>query len=134
MRHLLSQFPGSDNKTIRPSRPKSIPLHVEALEKRDLLAVAVPTLTNGVLRVAGDGANDQIEIRETTSGPIILLGNPGVTATKTIITVKDLTRTTNNTWTFDRSQVQRIEVDMGDGDDRLVSDSTASTTVYGGIG
>src|SRR5262245_25166408 len=134
MRQILSRIFSSRTTTKRPARPMKTTLNVEALEKRDLLSIAAPTLTNGVLRVAGDGANDNIEIRETTPDIIIQFDNPGVTAAKTIITVKDLTRTNNNTWTFDRAQVQKIDVDMGDGDDRLVSDSTAATTVHAGVG
>jgi hypothetical protein len=128
----------SRSNTKRHARPKKVSLRVEPLEQRDLMAVTAATLTNGVLHVVTDNANNNVEIREESSGPIILLANTGVvradpTATTTIV-VKDLTRTDNNTFTFDRSQVQSIEVDMGSGDDRLVSSATVPMTVHAGAG
>src|SRR5262249_27157668 len=45
-----------------------------------------------------------------------------------------LTRPNDKTYTFKRSEVQRIEVDLGTGNDRLVSDATVSTTVRAGAG
>src|SRR5262249_54505704 len=108
-------------------------LRVEALERRDLLAVATPTLMNGVLRVEGDGANDQIEIRQVTTGPIITLAGPGAAPeTKTTITVKDLTN--NNAWTFDFDKVQQIKVDLKAGHDWLFSDASVATEVLAGEG
>jgi Peptidase_C39 like family/RTX calcium-binding nonapeptide repeat (4 copies) len=136
MRRMLSRILGSKTTTRRPARPKAS-LRVEALEQRDLMSVTAATLTNGVLRVTCDSGHDQVEIRETSSGPIILLQNPGAGASAlsgNIITVKDLTHATNNTWTFNRSEVQQIEVNLGAGDDRLVSDASVATTVQAGDG
>jgi hypothetical protein len=134
MRRMLSRFLGSKTNTNRPDRPKKITPQVETLEKRDLMAVTSATLTGGVLRVESDTANDQIEIRETSGGPIILLTNPGAAASTGTIMVKDLTRPANNPWFFERSEVQRIEVEMGAGDDQLVSEAGVATTVRAGDG
>jgi hypothetical protein len=135
MRRMLSRIFGSRPHTHRPARPKRASLHVEALEQRALMAVTSVNLDAGVLRVVSDSADDQIEIRETAT--IILLTSPGATApapSGDTITVKDLTRPTNNLPPFPRSEVKRIEVNMGDGDDHFVSDTTVPTTVQAGAG
>jgi hypothetical protein len=137
MRRMLSRIFGSRTHTHRPARQKRVSLRVEALEQRDLMAVTAATLTAGVLHVVTDSANNNVEIRETTPAPIILLAGPGggaVTPSGSVITVKDLTRPTDNPHTFNRSEVQKIEVDLGAGDDHLVSDASVPTTVRAGAG
>lgn len=143
MRHMLSRLLSANTTTNRRVRPGTRGLRVETLERRDVMSVTSVTLQGGVLRVACDSANDNVEIRQafpilttlataTTTlararvlGPIIL---------PSTITVKDLTRTTNNTSTFNGAAVQRIEVDLGAGDDRLFSNSGKPTTVRAGDG
>jgi hypothetical protein len=138
MQRMLSRILGSKTNTNRQVRPKKVSLQVETLEQRALMSVTAATLSPaGVLHVVTDSANNQVEIRETTPVPIINLANPGVralTRSGPIITVTDLTRTNNNTYTFNRSEVQRIEVDMGAGNDRLVSDASVPTLVRAGAG
>jgi hypothetical protein len=134
---LLSHILSSRSNTKRHARPKKVSLRVEALEQRDLMAVTAATLTDGVLRVTCDSRFDQVEIRETSSGPIILLANTAAgpsAASGNIITVKDTTRATDNTFTFDRAQVQSIEVDMGGGGGFLSSDASVPTLVQTGDG
>jgi hypothetical protein len=136
MQRILSRFFGSRTHTHRPARPKRVSLRLEALEQRDLMAVTAATLNAGVLHVVTDSANNQVQIREESSGPIILLTNPGAAAappSQTIV-VTDLTRTNNNTFTFNRSEVQRIEVDMGAGNDRLSSNVTVPMIARAGAG
>jgi hypothetical protein len=137
MRRILSRILGSQTNTNRPARPRKASLWVEALEQRDLMAVTAATLTNGLLRVTCDAVGDQVEIRETTSGPIILLANPGAgpsALSGSIITVKDTTFGPEKTFPFNRSEVQRIEVDMGGGGGSLVSDASVPTIVVTGDG
>src|SRR5262245_8823287 len=137
MQRMLSRILGSRTNTNRQARPKKISLQVEALEQRDLMAVTAATLNAGVLHVVTDNANNNVEIRETTPVSGINPENPGARVLRevgTTITVKDLTRPNDKTYTFKRSEVQRIEVDLGTGNDRLVSDATVSTTVRAGAG
>jgi hypothetical protein len=136
MRRILSRILGSKKNTNRRAQPMKASLRVEALEQRDLMAVTAATLTNGVLRVTCDAGIDQVEIRETTPG-IILLANPGAgpsALSGSIITVKDTTFSPEKTFPFNRSEVQRIEVDMGGGGGRLVSDAGVPTLVVTGDG
>jgi hypothetical protein len=132
---MLSQILGTRTNTRRPARPRTFAPRVEALEQRDLLAITAATLTGGVLHVTTDNANNNVEIRETTP-IIILLASPGGGAvpSSSVITVKDLTRPTDTPHTFNRSDVQRIEVDLGAGDDHLVCDATAPLIVRAGAG
>jgi hypothetical protein len=138
MRRMLSRIFGSRTHPHRPAWQKRVSLRVEALEQRDLMAVTAATLTNGVLHVVTDSANNNVEIRETPpTPPIILLAGPGAgpfVASDSVITVKDLTRPTDPPHTFNRSEVQRIEVDLGAGNDHLVSDATVRTIVRAGAG
>jgi hypothetical protein len=137
MRRMLSRILETPTTTTRRTRPKKASLRVEALEQRDLMAVTAATLTNGVLRVTCDAGHDQVEIRETTSGPIILLANPGAgpsVLSGNVITVKDTTFSPDKTFTFNRSEVQKIEVDMGGGGGTLVSDASVPTLVQIGDG
>jgi hypothetical protein len=136
MQRILFRIFGSRTHTHRPARPKKASLRVETLEQRDLMAVTAATLTNGVLHVVTDSANNHVEIKQESAGPIILLTNPGAAPAPSgpTIVVKDLTRTDNNTFTFDATKVQSIEVDLGAGDDRLDSFINLPTTVRAGAG
>jgi hypothetical protein len=110
------------------------------------MTVTSVTLSAGTLRVVADSANDNIEI--TTSSPLVLQGGTAMRTANFVlpagtigpivlfgtVTVKDLTRPTNNTWTFLRSAVQRVEADLGAGDDWFVSKASAPTTVRAGAG
>jgi hypothetical protein len=136
MRGILSRILGSKKNTNRRARPMMVSLRVEALEQRDLMAVTAATLTNGILRVTCNAGIDQVEIRETTPG-IILLANPGAgqsALSGSIITVKDTTFSPEKTFPFNRSEVQKIEVDMGGGGGQLVSDASVPTLVVTGDG
>jgi hypothetical protein len=136
MRRMLSRILGSKKNTNRRARPMKASLRVEALEQRDLMSITAATLNFGVLRVTCNAEVDNVEIRESTPG-IILLANPGAgpsAQSGSIITVKDNTWSPVRTFTFNRSEVQRIEVDMGGGGGQLVSDASAPTLVVTGDG
>ncbi len=136
MRHVLPQILGSKKTTQRRARPRTS-LRVEALEQRDLMSVTAATLTNGVLRVTCDAADDQVEIRETSSGPVINFAGPGAGVSAlsgNVITVKDTTFSPDKTFTFNRSEVQKIEVDLGGGGGFLSSDASVPTLVQIGDG
>ncbi len=136
MRHMLPRILGSKTNTNRRARPKTS-LQVEALEQRDLMSITAATLNAGVLRVTCDADHDQVEIRETSSGPIILLANPGAAPSAlsgNIITVKDTTFSPDKTFTFNRADVQKIEVDLGGGGGYMSSDASVPTLVLIGDG
>jgi hypothetical protein len=128
MRHFLNRTHGHPTSPTRRRRPTKSVFRVEALEKREVMSASA-TLDAGTLRVIGDSANDDIEISVSTPD-IILLANLG----SPVVTVKDLTRPNNNTFTFDRASVLRIEVDPQAGNDRVVSNVDVPTTVRAGDG
>src|SRR5262245_39640015 len=136
MRRILSGILGHPASLTRRTRPNNRTLRLESLEKREVLSASA-TLNDGVLRVTGDSANDNITIVTT----LVLDRGPSLTRLASItlpikssITVKDHTRSTNNTFTFDRALVSRIEVDLGAGNDTFTSDASVPTIVVAGAG
>jgi hypothetical protein len=107
------------------------------------MSISSVTLNAGILHVVGDAGNDNVDLQATSVAVrdlgMIRLGSLGSgvnlgTLHSPTITIKDLTRSTNNTWTFNRSAVQRMEVDLGAGDDRLISKVAVPTTVRASVG
>jgi len=97
-------------------------LAVQPLEGRDLMSVTSVALSAGTLQVVADNAPDYIQVRQ--------IANVG----GSVVTVKDLTATTNNSWSFNAANVQRIVVKSNGGNDHVDSNAAAPTTVWGGDG
>jgi len=126
----------------------------EMLEKRDAMSVTSVSLNAGTLQIICDNASDSVEIRQgpgleppiltyanaASSAPMLYsanlaydIRNPG-TVHSPLVTVKDLTKAPNALWEFNRSQIQRIEVRLGEGDNTLDSNVNLPTTVKAGTG
>jgi hypothetical protein len=153
MRRFVSRLLAPTTTARRPASARRTSLQVEALEKREVMSVTSVTLNAGTLRVMCDAADDNVEIRQfdltralpmsAAAAPaapagVAQLARPVVTTGLRLflsnITVKDLTRPTNNTWTFNAADVQRIEAHTGAGNDRFVSNTNVPTTVWTGDG
>jgi Ca2+-binding RTX toxin-like protein len=76
---------------------------VESLEPRRLLAAAPPTLADGLLRVWGSIDPDEIRIAISATD-----------ATRLVVTVNDIVNT------FPLDSVERIRVELGQGDDEAI--------------
>jgi len=102
----------------------------ESLESRAMLSVAtIRILADKTLNIVCDGGNDNLQITEYIWNPRDYNGDPIST-----VTVKDLTRSTNNAWTYFRSKVAKISIDSGNGDDTIDARSLRPTTVNAGAG
>ena len=120
--------------TNRSSKNRFIP-SFEALESRELMSVTAVTINAGLLRVVCDGGNNNVSI--TSQSPVVVAKAPAVAsgaASLYTITVRDLTKTTNNYWIVPTSSVKTIEIDAGAGNDTIISNAAAPTTVYAGNG
>lgn len=129
MRHFLNRINVRSSIPARRHRATKSVFRVEALEKREVMSASATLDAAGTLRVVGDSANDDIEIAVSTPDIILLskLGAP-------VVTVKDLTRSSNNVYSFDRASVLRIEVESQAGDDKIVSNVDVPTTVRADVG
>ncbi len=82
----------------------------ELLERRTLLSVSANVLTGGVLSIAGDNANDRIEVRFRASDT-------------SVIEVDDLNTAAVADFSFPTVGLTTIRIDAGAGDDEVyVSD------------
>jgi Ca2+-binding RTX toxin-like protein len=79
------------------------PYSLDSLEPRRLLAAAPPTLDDGVLRVWGSIDADEINIAISA-----------IDATRLLVTVNDVVNT------FPLDSVERIRVELGQGDDQAI--------------
>ena len=104
------------------NRNNSLSCLIDSLEPRRLLAAA-PTLDDGLLTVFGSGGSDHLSISR----------NANDTSELTVI----LNDQTNGT--FDTGDVERIQVNLGKGNDHCIIDERNGliiipTTIMGGIG
>lgn len=121
-----------------PSQRNRASLTLETLEGRDLMSVTSATVSFGTLNVVADDAADNVEIRRVVP---VLDKTFGAAKAKRIvilpqaqIVVTDKSVTPNATYSFRSSEVQRINVQLQGGADRLESLVTLPTTVYAGAG
>ena len=130
----------------------------ESLESRDMMSVTSVWLDpqGGLLIGCGPG-NNNVNISAPSAvasasqqlAPVASSGPPSSSGVKAMaslapnsnatylfdsIVVKDLTKTTNNVWTFARSAVKRIEVDATTGDNTIISTVSLPTDVNAGDG
>jgi hypothetical protein len=129
---------------------------VESLERRELMSVTSVTLNAaGALIVKCDGGNNNVQISTptpvmsmssmvaptTSYGPVAptaakvnVGGTSQVTSVFNSLVVTDLTKTSNNVWTFSKSAVKSIEIDAGNGNNSIYSSAAINTTVNVGNG
>jgi Ca2+-binding RTX toxin-like protein len=126
-------------RTQRSRSNRFVP-SLESLESRELMSITSVTVSAGTLTVNCDSANNNVSIftqprvvvASKTMTPLVATAN-GSVWTDTI-TVKDLTRTTNNYWIVPSASVQKIVVNAGAGNNRIISNVATPTTVNAGDG
>ena len=110
------------HQTVRANRTNRNLFLIDTLETRRLFALA-PTLDDGLLMVWGSGGSDHLSIARNASDTSELL-----------VILNDQT-----IGTFDLGDVERIQVNLGKGNDNCIIDERngaiiRNTTILGGIG